>query len=255
MRTLFLFTMLIMSFTALAKQNEVCFRAILATDTCGEGISKSVISDLDNMKKNLYAIAHRLRIKLHIEELKASDCSVHLIKKTLRALQGNANDIVLFYYSGHAGVDPQNNPWPVMQPAGGSNYRGLLGISVVKYFQDNPHRLSIVLLDCCNKSIASGPYASVIRERLTINADENLPGLQTLFLESRGLVIGSGAALGEYGWCTSKGGTFTRGFLKTLKQQCIHKNISWRELFPLISEQCLRLNPKHPQHPIWQYIP
>ncbi len=146
MKALFLFAILVLSISAFAMQNEVCFRAIVASDTFGKNISEPMIDDMAHMKKSLYAIAHRLHLKPDIQILKGSECSVHLIKKSLRTWHGNTNDIVFFYYAGHGNMDPDHKPWPVMYPVGGSNTRrGLLGASVVKYFQDHPHRLSIIM--------------------------------------------------------------------------------------------------------------
>lgn len=255
MRAFLLSAILVLSFRAFAMQREVCFRAIVASDTCGDRIAQSMIDDMAHMKKSLYSIAHCLHLKSDIQILKGSECSVHLIKKALLALHANSNDIVFFYYAGHGNADPHHKPWPVMYPAGGSKCRGLLGASIVKYFQAHPHRLSIILLDCCNESVSPGPYASLINERIGINPEDNLPGLETLFLESRGLVIGCGASRGECGWCMSNGSTFTNSFLTKVKQECKRKSISWGKICPLISDECLKLNPQEPQHPIWQCSP
>ena len=62
MKRLLLCTLLC-SLTAFAKQNDSCFRAILATDTRAEGIEDSTVCDLDHMKKSLSAIAHHLHLK------------------------------------------------------------------------------------------------------------------------------------------------------------------------------------------------
>ena len=121
MRAFLLFAILVLSFSAFAMQNEVCFRAIVASDTCGDGISVPMIDDMAHMKKSLYEIAHQLHLKPDIQILKGSECSVHLIKKSLRAWHENSNDIVFFYYAGHGNMDPDHKPWPVMYPAGGSN--------------------------------------------------------------------------------------------------------------------------------------
>lgn len=255
MNRLLLCTVLFLSFRAFAKQNDTCFRAILATDTRAEGIADSTMRDLDHMKKSLSAIAHHLHLKPFIQIVKGSDCSVHIIKKALRTFQEHCNDIVLFYYSGHGNMDPDNSPWPVMYPSGSINERGLLGASVVKYFQNNPHRLSIVLLDCCNESVSGGPYATMTREKFVIGPKEDLPGLQCLFLKAKGLIVASGAGYGESGRCGSDGSVFTRSFLKTLKLECQRNAICWEELFPVISDVCLKLNPKYPQHPILQKLP
>ena len=254
MKRLLLCTLLC-SLTAFAKQNDSCFRAILATDTRAEGIEDSTVCDLDHMKKSLSAIAHHLHLKPYIQIVKGSDCSVHTIKKSLRSFQRNSNDIVLFYYSGHGGMDPYNSPWPVMYPSRSIREGGLLGASVVKYFQDNPHRLSIVLLDCCNESVCAGPYATITKEKFVIEANEDLPGLRCLFLTAKGLIIASGACHGEYGRCGRGGSVFTNSFLKALKVKCRRDAICWEELFSEISNVCLKLNPKHPQHPILQKLP
>ena len=93
------------------------------------------------------------------------------------------------------------------------------------------------------------------RERIVIGSKEHLPGLRNLFLRSQGLIIGSGASHGEYGMCSKEGGVFTNGFLKALRSECRRSSISWQEIFPVIAEDCLKLDPRHPQHPILLNMP
>ncbi len=118
-----------------AKEDDVYFRAILATDTNGDGIELSTTRDLEHIKKSIYSIAHQLQIKPVIEVLKGADCCVHNIKKSLRSVGRYSADIVFFYYSGHGNSDPKSRRWPVMYPAGSMYGRGLLGTSVVKFFK------------------------------------------------------------------------------------------------------------------------
>jgi hypothetical protein len=133
----------------------------------------------------------------------------------------------------------------------------LLGTSIVKYFQENHHRFAILLFDCCNENISPGPYASVRKnENVVITGNKRLPGLKTLFLKARGILIGSSASPGEFSLCDHHGGTFTNGFLHALDNKCFNQHISWNDIFPKVTEYCLKNNPKeYPQHPVFRFMP
>lgn len=245
-----------MSTVLFSTQSTPAFRALLATDTKGENIQLTTTSDLEHMKKSLYSIANQLQLKLYIQVLKGAKCSVHLIKKSINALEGNSNDILLLYYSGHGDMDPRSSPWPVMCPSGGLQRRGLLGSSIVKFLQKNHHRLTILLLDCCNSTAFLGPSTSVFKEKFAIETNERLPGLRHLFLESQGLIVGCGARQGEEGICIREiGSIFTNGILNVLKVVGKSNNASWEDIFPSVMHFCHNYYKNHPQHPVWQHLP
>lgn len=246
---------LLLASSVYAKTEDVSFHAILAVDIFAEDIQWSTIQDLAHVKKSVYSIAHQLGLKPDIQVIKAADCSVHNIKKALRSVVGYKDDIIMFYYSGHGNKDPQNHPWPVMYPSQSVYGRGLLGASVVKYFKHHPHRLALVWMDCCNKHISPGPYASITKEPLVIGQNEHLPGLRHLFLESRGLVVGSGANHGEASIGLTDGGVFTNALLSGLKIKCNNESVTWGDIFSYVSSYCPEHAQPDPQHPIMQYFP
>lgn len=257
MKRLLVYALLALPSLIFSSQSALSLRALLVTDTRGEDIEEASAIDLEHMKKNLVAIAHHLHIDLHVQVIKGGACSVHFMKKALCSLKGYSNDILLFYYTGHGNKDPVNSLWPVMYPSGGRVCRGLLGASVVRFFRAHHHRFAIVLFDCCNATVAPGPYVAIHKDRsVTVAGDKYLPGLRTLFLKSRGILIGCAASHGESGECNSRrGSVFTNGFFGSLNDSCGKENVSWNDIFPKVTQQCVENSEKHDQHPIFGFEP
>ncbi len=258
MKHLYALMLLLLSLQgAISASQPTILNAIIAVDTLGQGIQGSTIADLEHIETSLYAIAYHLHLTPKILVLKDQYCCVESIKKSVLSLGGNANDIVIFVYSGHGDMDPYKSTWPLMLPTGRENSpKGLAASSVVKFFQKNHHRLSILLFDCCNKSIQDWPYDAVPRGHMgPILSSDRLPGLKDLFLESKGVVIGAAASHGEYSWGFNRGshagGIFLNGFLSSLKKKCIQKNISWNDIFYKIEKYCSTHEKR--QHPILRY--
>jgi hypothetical protein len=195
MRQLMMFLFLALTLPVFASQPPKALHAIIAVDTKGFGIQKASEADLEHMEKSLCTIAHHLRLVPHILVLKDNECSVDCLKSAVVSLKGYSEDVVVFLYSGHGNMDPDKSPWPVMYPAAGDTHKGLRSSSVVSFFKKNRHRFAVLLFDCCNKSISSGPYDAVPKGAVPVmTMDDLLPGLKNLFLSSRGMVIGSAAS-------------------------------------------------------------
>lgn len=258
MKNLLLWVVLILPLYAFAHQPKV-LHALIAADTMGSGIQGSTIADLEHMEKSLYAIAYQLHLTPHIQIIKDQNCSVDSIKRAILSLKEYDNDILVFVYSGHGDMDPHKSSWPVMYPTAGGDFKsGLRASSVVKFFEKNQHPLTILLFDCCNKSIADGPLESVPRSHdFIITACEHLPGLKKLFLRSKGLIIGSAASHGESAigrnWGPEVGGIFLNGFLVSLQEKCEDKNVSWDTVFRRIGKYCPQHALPYDQHPILRY--
>ena len=123
------------------------------------------------------------------------------------------------------------------------------------FSKKNSHRLTILWMDCCNKFISGGPYATLMKEEFVIGQNEHLPGLHRLFLESRGLIVGCGAGRGESSIGLPDGGVFTNGLLSGLKAKCANDAVTWNEIFSYVASYCPQHVQSHQQHPIMQYVP
>lgn len=241
----------------LSSHERVTLRALLVTDTFAEETEKATVVDLEHMKKSLAALAHHLHAGLDVRVVKGSACSIRSIKKALFSLKEYTKDIVIFYYSGHGDKDPVGSLWPVLYPSCERDWTGLLGSSVVSFFQEHRHRFTMLLFESCNTSVCSGPYESVPKWRsLRITTDKSLPGLKRLFLKSRGLLIACGASHGEYGTCFDEtGSVFTNGFFRSLNELCVKRGVSWAEIFSRTTCYCRdHGSKKFPQHPIFQCV-
>lgn len=238
-----------------SSQEKVTLRALLVTDTYAHETEKATELDLDHMKKSVAALAHHLQVGLQVRVVKGNRCRIPSIKKALLPLKQYPKDIVLFYYSGHGDKDPAGSLWPAVYPSGEKNWTGLLGSSIVSFFQAHHHRFAILLFECCNTSVCSGPYVSVPKGR-SLRITTPLPGLKSLFLKSRGLLVACGASHGEYGTCFDEtGSVFTNGFFRSLNELCLKRTVSWPEIFSRTTLYCRdHGSKKYPQHPIFQSV-
>lgn len=259
MKTLLFCLFLMIPLHASALHHPKALRAVIAVDTQAPRIQGSIAADLDHIEKSLYVIAQHLHLTPQIQVIKDQNCTVDSIKSAVLALKDYDNDILFFVYSGHGNMDPYKSSWPVMYPTGGGDFKsGLRASSIVKFFEKNEHRLTILLFDCCNKFISDGPYESVPRSSVSaLTAKEHLPGLKKLFLRSKGLIVGSGASHGESSECANwgpeVGGVFLNGFLVSLKEKCGDKEVSWDSILRAIEKYCPQHSRRKSQHPILRY--
>ncbi len=147
------------------------------------------------------------------------------VERTIKSMQVGANDIVIFYYSGHGfRWSNQTDRYPQLDMRY-SEYMPLtektsLPLSAVAQAITNKGgRLNLILSDCCNSDIGRNQMTST-----TFMASRSFQGaevekLKKLFVSSRGTIMITGSSPGEYSWCNINGGFFTLSFIQALKEE------------------------------------
>jgi hypothetical protein len=148
------------------------------------------------------------------------------------------------YYSGHGYIDAPGIQWPQLilleKSTLGSNEEYMMiyfsGVNMQKDLRQLHNRLSIIFFDCCN-----GDRNDAIRYKLShplyrpvLRKKYSLPGLESLFLKTKGLITVSSASPHEIAGCYSKakpyGGIFTTGLLLSFIKCCKSSDATWDQV-------------------------
>lgn len=109
--------MLLLSFPtcALAITTHSTLHAIILADTDGKDIGQSSEVDVKNMKHLVNTIEKYAGIKANTTVLKGNKLTRSNIEAVINKLTVTAEDVVIFYYSGHGYRHPDTrSPWPYL---------------------------------------------------------------------------------------------------------------------------------------------
>lgn len=239
--------------------------AILVCDTDAISIGPSVEADYKNMLKEVKMISSQTGLKLNVTSFKKRDVHAGFFS-TIKTLKVRADDVVLFYWSGHGYHSyAQNDIWPIFDFTYGETGLSLYDVTLA-LMQKSP-RLIISIADCCNGYIDNS-FQPIFRDGRKNNSKNNY---KKLFSNSRGVYISSGCVVGEYSFGLNSssaflgipaGGFFTNGFLQALHTlvKGSGTDLSWEMVFEQAIQQTedYQLNdPEDPtvyQHPQYQKL-
>lgn len=185
--------------------------------TNAENISVGVRADHDNFNLNTSVIADMIGYDIKYYDYPGEECSKENLVKVLSELQPGADDIVMFYYSGHGGrnVDDKSE-FPQMCLK--YNIYQEDKFVPVHYVQDQLRgkngRLKVILADCCNKedgSISSKGVIVQMKGATKVDNDE-YANISKLFLTEKGMLTMSGSKAGEPSFGPDDGGLFSNAF-------------------------------------------
>lgn len=193
--------------------------SIIIGDTQDRTIGKTVAIDIPKIREHSKKIAAYTNLELKEKLLTGSNVTTKNILETLETIQFEEDDAVILYYSGHGyrTSNPKDNQWPnvALPEWKGINLEYMAEILVNK----NP-RFILAIADVCNNVIpeAFAPPTLIKREL----ADENTikANYIKLFLETKAVIIASGASPTLYAYCDEKnGGHFTFYYLRSLFEE------------------------------------
>jgi hypothetical protein len=142
-------------------------------------------------------------------------CSNENLMTILNSLGCGKDDIILFYYSGHgtrSAQDKSEYPQMCLKYEGYQQDKFVPVHTVVEKLQEKGARLTIVLTDCCNKSLPGISTKSLMKNDGTAIEDDAKveKNYRKLFLDNKGLIVATSSKVGQYshGW-PSFGGAFS----------------------------------------------
>lgn len=215
--------------------------ALIAADTL-TNIRYSSYHDIANIKKALDTISTQIQVPLHLQEITGLNLSLENIDQWLYTTQSTSSDIVVFYFTGHGLRSKKSTTiWPALYfvPSG----KLIDMTSIVNKIKQVPARLYVIISDCCNNvhkrariMFPKGPISKDFKEDLSRR------GYAQLFLETKGIIIASGAVPGELAWASDRGGIFTNSLLESLRHEVFNKpQPKWERIFERSGAICKSL--------------
>lgn len=192
---LFVFSFLCFLGNAVAQNMHV----ILLINTNENGRSVDRTEDYNQMRRFWTETAKFLEIPVNFTHLGPNDFNSGKTLSTCNNLLVGAQDLVIFYYSGH-GANDKSSVWPVL----GLQDKNLRMSEVVKTLKDKNPKFLMVMADCCNSYMRNGRVPSV-------QANPQDPKLyKDLFLNFSGKkqILISASEQGQYSLSHPKKGAF-----------------------------------------------
>lgn len=203
--------------------NAQTFHLILFCNTIDEKIGASCEKDHNLVYQEASTIADYLNYDIKYYDYYGQNCSRENLLGLLADLNCAANDIVLFYYSGHgvhAAADPGSFPQMCLKYSGYQQDK-FVPVRTVKEALDKKNaQLSIILTDCCNNIadwVTAKGYFEGMGKASEIKEVE-AKYYRQLFSQQKGSVVITGSKKGQYSLCNKNGGFFTLSFFAAMDQ-------------------------------------
>ena len=184
----------------------------------------------------------RKRVKQLLASVQSGICEVNITNllssedtatraKVLQWVQNVSvatDDVLFIYYAGHGGMN--RNQQTFLATEGKRLFRSEL-VAAIK--QVKPHRLTILMTDCCSSLVQTDIEPTLQSSRSMTRLTERV--LRNLFLEHKGFLHVTGATEGQFGWSNTRtGGWFTKNFIEALDSNPDGNQdsfLTWTEVF------------------------
>lgn len=232
------------------------FHAIIFADTQDANIGKSTNIDLNNISNMLVEAQSSLKDEMdfYYYIYPKDYCSPENLRRVLRNIQCQSEDVVFFYYSGH-GVRSMEDTSPYPQMCLGlplqEQERMISVEGVDKALAEKNPRLRFVITDCCNST------SEFVTPKLEISKGNSMVNSQTkgnyrkLFLNHYGNVIATSSKAGETSSCNTEIGGFFTYCLLAVMENAIQQNVSdWELILKAVQESTENVS-SNKMHPVY----
>jgi len=204
-------------------------------DTNDPDIGESVSEDNDRELDEIDDIAGYIGYKIVRYVYNGSNCTKSNLMKVVNSIQTNANDVIVFYYSGHGTHAPGQSNDEFPQLLLNSRYEGdfVPARIVAEQLNKKPHGLLLILTDCCNNIVNGVTPKSTLSQlqTTTIAKSSEAANYKRLFMESKGIIMATGCKLGQTSIAIKDGGLFSICFWDKLYAECSKgNNPSWQNI-------------------------
>jgi Caspase domain len=174
------------------------------------GIAQSVRVDMGTLTQMLNILQNRKIVQVERIVLQGNKATLANIQNTLKTVSAGPDDIVLFYFSGHGGME---NGKTFIYTADEKNmYRA----DIEKMISSTSARLKMIITDACSNAI-NGLTATRSLSKTNQDIDAGIfdETYKELFLGYQGMMHLSSSTEGEFAWSNDNfGGFFTYHFIK-----------------------------------------
>ena len=168
----------------------------------------------------------KFKDRVFVNVLKGDDVSPEKIRQAYgNGTTATSASSVFFYYCGHGAFDKEKGHY--LYTSGGDITR-----KEISGLLNNTRARSIIMItDCCSS------YSKFEPPQRRVPA--KWKALKRLFFDNKGVVDITAATEGEFGWCSSDGGMFTRSLCKYLCEP--NDNVNWTEFFANVKQETMRV--------------
>ena len=202
--------------------------AILAGNTLDTYIGQAVTQDIEQFQQELQTIAKATGMRVRRVELTGTQLRKATLMDTISGLRPNADDVVIFYFSGHGFSLRGKDQWPYMSMLDDEALDEKWVFDTLAALRP---RLLMVFADSCNNVIpeAYAPDISLSRQfKVAGNVQENY---QALFLHARGAILASSSQHNEVSSSFKNGSAFTLQFFSALRNAVTWtRKPTWKEV-------------------------
>jgi Caspase domain len=203
---------------------KIHFIVVAATDD--PRIGSSVAKDVTNFYSQIKDVSVFLNLPLVYTEIKGSKFGKASVETALNNLNPSANDIVIFYYSGHGYSNPQNSTqaypqFDLRQSRFDDITVATLNASdVYNRIKAKNARLNLIITDCCNSNLGllkpeGKNFAQTAKSLMTWEKSF----CYDLFMKSKGSILATAAKKGQYAYGnTDLGGYFTSNIITAMEK-------------------------------------
>jgi hypothetical protein len=185
--------------------------AVIAADTADPGIGSGAKENAKKIEQFIDNAAKLVKLKKNITTLQDEKFDCESISSALSDMQIGADDVVVFYYSGH-GYRLFNDQSRFPRLACSRNPVGNPQLeNTAMTLRARGARLVLAIADSCNSFLGQVPAM--------MSGPDSALALRRLFDGYQGTAILAGADYGQFSWYTQSGGVFTRQLFEALNNE------------------------------------
>lgn len=212
--------------------------AFIVADTYDEYVGTSVGIDFDNVRQEMKNVSQYTGLDLKEILIEGRANTTQNFLQTLKSINTNKDDVVVFFYAGHGYRTPSKgtNPWPnlVFTQEKGRQHKGIPYEYVIYQLMEKKPRLLITIADVCNDLLTDKKAPPVVTKMWAgaPNVEHIRANYKHLYLDEAGMINITAAKMGETAaGDDDEGGLFTKAFLASMKFESANAtSANWRTL-------------------------
>ncbi|MCK9271664.1 MAG: caspase family protein [Bacteroidales bacterium] len=221
-----------------------------ATNEQNSVIREGTRLSINALMNEIEAIEKYTSVRRKVYELTGANFKKEHLQKTLRDINCDENDVILFYYNGHGfRYRDQSDKWPTLfmgyhiEGFDDTYLRGISLNEIANELKSKDARLTILIADCCNGELSvSSPFDIEVNGIASLSFSvRNSERFKELYEQSSGFIIASSSEPGQTSGISNRyGGYFTNSFLEIHKELTSISNYAdWNDLLEKTKERTI----------------